>query len=256
MPAVGSSSSSSRGLLASARATSSRRWSPYGSLTARLSPLPLRPTKSSSRCASSWAASLLASLGRRPEDRAEPGGVQVVVLADQDVLDRGHGREQADVLVGPRDAVVGDLVRPQLVDRVAVEGDRALVGLVEAGEAVEEGRLAGAVGPDDAGDRALLELEVELADGDQAAEALGDLLGLRAAAHGAPCGRRGGVGRSSPVDRRPTAASGRAPRAPRARGARRLDSVSSSAACSSRRAIRDGRRPSGRTIMMAIRAMP
>ena len=39
---------------------------------------------------------------------------------------------------------------------VAVEGDLALVDVEEAGDAVEERRLAGAVGTDDAGDRALL----------------------------------------------------------------------------------------------------
>ena len=59
------------------------------------------------------------------------------------------------------------------MDGEAVEEDAALVDLVEAGDAVEEGRLAGAVGPDDADDGALVQGEVQGVDGQQAAEALG-----------------------------------------------------------------------------------
>ena len=212
---------------------------------------------------------LLVALGRRAHDRAEPGRVEVVVLADEDVLDRGHAREQADVLVRPRDAVVGDLVRAQRVDRVAIERDAALVHVEEAGQAVEERRLAGAVRPDDARDRAFLEFEVELADGGQAAEPLGDLVGLQQGGH------RGASGSESMRcrvlvhrGRRPSAAPPRRPRRPRPRPPRRRPPCRSAAAprrgsraaprrvCSSRRATLVGSRPSGRRIMIAIRAMP
>ena len=48
IPAVGSSSSSTFGSAASARAISSRRWSPYGRLRASSSATLARPTQSSS----------------------------------------------------------------------------------------------------------------------------------------------------------------------------------------------------------------
>ena len=57
MPAVGSSSRSSLGLVARARAISSRRWSPYGRLRAQACGRAPRPTKSSS----SWPRSIEAS---------------------------------------------------------------------------------------------------------------------------------------------------------------------------------------------------
>ena len=50
----------------------------------------------------------------------------------------------------------------------------ASVGADEPGEQVEHGRLAGAVRPDERGDGALAQLDVEVLGGDDAAEALGD----------------------------------------------------------------------------------
>ena len=100
--------------------------------------------------------------------------VEVVVLADQDVLHRRHVREQPDVLVRPGDAEVRDLVAAELVDRLAVELDLALVDVVEPGDAVEERRLPGAVRSDDADDGSFVDLEVELVDREEPAEPLGD----------------------------------------------------------------------------------
>ena len=103
----------------------------------------------------------------------------MVVLTDEDVLDRGHARKEPDVLVRPRDPVVCDLVRTERMDGMAVEGDVALIHVEEASQAVEECGLSGSVRPDHAGDRTFLELEVQLADSGQAAEPLGDLGGLQ-----------------------------------------------------------------------------
>ena len=65
--------------------------------------------------------------------------------------------EEPDVLVGTRDAACSDAGRAVVPsDGVPIEHDLALFGLVEAGDAVEEGGLAGAVGADDADDRALV----------------------------------------------------------------------------------------------------
>ena len=57
---------------------------------------------------------------------------------------------------------------------LAVELDRAGVGRDGAGEQVEHRRLAGAVGADEGGDRALAQLDGEVVGGDDAAEALAD----------------------------------------------------------------------------------
>ena len=56
----------------------------------------------------------------------------------------------------------------------ALVADVALGGDVEAGEAVEEGGLAGAVGADEADDLAAVDGEVDVAYGGEAAEAHGD----------------------------------------------------------------------------------
>ena len=58
------------------------------------------------------------------------------------------------------------------VDPLAGEPDGASVGRVKFHDAVEDRCLAGAVGPDDAVDGAFLDLEIELVDGDKAAEVL------------------------------------------------------------------------------------
>ena len=63
------------------------------------------------------------------------------------------------------------------VQRLAVERPGARVGLVEAGEQVEEGGLAGAVGADQRGDGAALDLDVVDVDGGEAAEPADDAVG-------------------------------------------------------------------------------
>ena len=68
--------------------------------------------------------------------------------------------EQADVLERPRHAVLHDQVGPAAGHVPAVEADAAVGGLVEPGEHVEEGGLAGAVRADDRDDRPLRDLEV------------------------------------------------------------------------------------------------
>ena len=66
--------------------------------------------------------------------------------------------------------------------RLAVEGDRAAIAFVEPRQAVEERRLAGAVGADQAGDLPRLDAERDAVERDDAAEADRDVLTPRAAA--------------------------------------------------------------------------
>ena len=116
-----------------------------------------------------------------PRKRVAGGEHQPVVLGDQQVFQHGHAGKQADVLEGAGDA---RLLRHQIVrhaleqieravraretlrlplsvsvssslqtDGIAVaERDAALARLVEAGDAVEHGGLAGAVRADQRGD--------------------------------------------------------------------------------------------------------
>src|SRR5204862_5630016 len=62
-------------------------------------------------------------------------------------------------------------------DVVAVEDGPAARRVVGAGQQVEDRRLAGAVGPDQADDRPLRDREVDVVDGDEAAEDLAHHLG-------------------------------------------------------------------------------
>ena len=62
------------------------------------------------------------------------------------------------------------------VRSLAVEGDRAAVGLEQAEQAVEERRLARAVGPDEADDLPRADLEAHLVERGDAREVLGDRL--------------------------------------------------------------------------------
>jgi hypothetical protein len=98
---------------------------------------------------------------------------------------RRHLGEQADVLEGARDAGLGDLVHGgRLVGRAA-QHEAAGVGRVQAGDDVEEGGLAGAVGADQAVDLAGVDRDADVRQRLQAAEALGDAVDLEnCVAHG------------------------------------------------------------------------
>ena len=54
------------------------------------------------------------------QDRAEETGLRSRMLGDEDVLDRGHRAEQADVLEGAREAAAHDAVGSHRGDVVAV----------------------------------------------------------------------------------------------------------------------------------------
>ena len=106
----------------------------------------------------------------------------------------GHRAEEPDVLERAADAERRDLVLREPGDVAPVEDDLARRRRVGAGEHVEERRLAGAVRADQARDRAAREPEVDVGDGDEAAELLAQ-----------PCGRRSGDRcRPAPPWRRPS----------------------------------------------------
>src|SRR5205085_1103799 len=121
--------------------------------------------------------------------------------------------------------------------------------VVDAGDHVEERGLSGAVRPDEADDRALRDREVDAADRDEAAEPLGDVLGVEDVRH-----------RRSPSSvPRSSSAPGRSPIAPSISGDSTTSSTSSpssSATWSSRRLRWLGNRPSGRNSIIPTSAIP
>ena len=96
--------------------------------------------------------------------------VHLVVQADHDVLQHRLVVEQADVLEGAGDAGPVDLGGGHAVDVLAVQQDGAVGGLVDLGQQVEDGGLAGAVGADEAGDLRAAQGNVEVVHGLEAAE--------------------------------------------------------------------------------------
>ena len=108
---------------------------------------------------------LLAPLAWHAQDRLEGGRLHPRVVADHDVLERGHVVEQPDVLERPGDAEQGDAVRRLARDPLSLERDRPARGPIEPGDHVEEGRLPRAVRADEEVQPPLQEGDVDILDG-------------------------------------------------------------------------------------------
>ena len=180
-PAAGSSTRRSRGSDASAIAISSRHrlakdraaagWGQRsggnrpGNI-ARISTTRSRARRSSSRVA---RPATTASIQR---------GAEPCVHRGQHVVEQAHAPEELPRLEGPRQTESADLVRgtARRAPRGARarEEDRARIGPVEAGQTVEERRLARAVGADQTHDLAGRDHEIHPVDRDQPAESLGE----------------------------------------------------------------------------------
>ena len=72
----------------------------------------------------------------------------MVVPRHEDVVERAHAAGELHVLKRPRDAEAGDLIGAEVRDVAVAEADGAVRRAVEAGDVVEYGGLAGAVGAD------------------------------------------------------------------------------------------------------------
>src|SRR5206468_11176344 len=105
------------------------------------------------------------------EAAGEDARAQMDVATDLHVVEDGHAAEQGNVLEGARDPQLGPLVRFQMRDVAAVEHDPSAHGRIDAADAVEDARLAGAVGPDDGEEVAGVDLEAHPGQGGYAAEA-------------------------------------------------------------------------------------
>ena len=143
--------------------------------------------------ARSRAATLIRA--RAADPNAAPGVADLARDA-QVVADRQIG-EQLEPLERAGDAEPGPLVRVEPADVAAVEQDPARGRRLQAGDDVEQRRLARAVRPDQTGDLAGARVEVDVGERAVAAELDGDLLGDEQARRPS-CGRD----RSSPDEPR------------------------------------------------------
>ena len=96
------------------------------------------------------------------------------LAAEEEVPRDAHQRDHAEVLEHRRDAVFGRVARAPEADRGAVDQDLAVGRLVDAGEDLDQRRLAGAVVAEEAMDLAGIDLDVDVAERDDRAEMLGD----------------------------------------------------------------------------------
>ncbi len=92
-----------------------------------------------------------------------------------DVVEDGHAPEQRKVLERPPDSEPGDPVRRSLEQVVALEENAPGGRAVEARQAIEQGRLARSVRPDQADDLTRLDIERDIVECDDPAEANGDV---------------------------------------------------------------------------------
>ena len=92
---------------------------------------------------------------------------------DADVVENGETWEETDVLEGAGDAVCGDVVGLFADDAVLIEKNFPFGRLIDAGDEIENGGFAGAVGTDEADEFTFADLEIQGRDGSEAAEADG-----------------------------------------------------------------------------------
>ena len=93
---------------------------------------------------------------------------------EEHVLDDVEVVAQREVLIHDLDPENGRIPRPVDRDRFAIEADLAGIDRVDAGQALHERRLARPVVPDECGDLALIDVEVDIVQHVHRTEALVD----------------------------------------------------------------------------------
>src|SRR5262245_57847743 len=119
------------------------------------------------------AAALLDLFRKRrsdPQELPEEAAAHLQRPARHDVVERRHSLEQRHVLKGAGDAAERRLIRPHRRSRPPLEGDAALLRVIEAVDDVEQRSLAGPVRTDNGADLAFANVERDIADGLDAAE--------------------------------------------------------------------------------------
>ena len=105
-----------------------------------------------------------------PRDRAIPDGV---VLCCEQIVEHRRALDQPNLLEGPSHAHRAALVGTEVGHVLALKKHPAGLRLVEAGDAVETGRLPRTVRPDETDDLELVDAEVDVGQRLQATEADG-----------------------------------------------------------------------------------
>ena len=99
------------------------------------------------------------------------------------ILGDAEAGKKISELEGPANPAIRPLRRAQARDVGAVEDDRAAARAQLAGDEIEIGRLAGAVGPNDRREFTRTESARNAVDGDMAAEADGEVFGFEGSGH-------------------------------------------------------------------------
>src|SRR3990167_5674536 len=122
----------------------------------------------------------LLALGRADTQRLhQQVAFDLEVAAGHDVVDHAHALEQRQVLECARHAHLGHLARVHVRERLAPEGDRAVLRRVHAVDAVEHGAFARAVGADDGADLVLFHVERDVGQRLHAAKPQADVLDVQ-----------------------------------------------------------------------------
>src|SRR5262249_53121192 len=106
---------------------------------------------------------------RAGQHRPEPGGA-AQMQAGAHVVEDAQRREHARSLKRADDAAARDVAWPAPAERRAVPGDTATCRSQITRDRIERGRLAGAVGADEAGDRTALHTKGDSGQSGHAAE--------------------------------------------------------------------------------------
>src|SRR5699024_8655439 len=109
-------------------------------------------------------------IGRGFEQPAQQTRFNVSVLGHQKVFEHRQPLEQANVLKRAYQTMLRHLVAGHAGNVCAVHLDSAAAGLVEPANAVEHGGLSGTIGADDGKYLVTVDLEIDVVDGQQAAE--------------------------------------------------------------------------------------
>ena len=97
-------------------------------------------------------------------------------MAHENVLGDGQLREQQQLLEDRGDAAALGVMRVREANDIAVQADGALVGLVEAGDDLDQRRLAGAVLAEQGMHLAGADIEADPVQRAHAGKRLGDLV--------------------------------------------------------------------------------
>jgi len=123
----------------------------------------------------------------------DDAGFEVHVPAESDVIQHSHAAEEFDLLKGARDSEFSASVRREAGDLLALEGEVAFLGAVQAVDAVHHAGLAGTVRSDDGKDLAFSHVEADIDESGNPMEGQIDVLGFEY-----------DFGHSDPLPRAPT----------------------------------------------------